>query len=161
MHHLYIDRKGDYNMNYSKIIRISGYEAITKKIDDLKKYTSEHVQEPPMQDADQLDGKEARLVMDYLFDLEKEYFSDIPLSTDIVKNFVYNIPKNVYNVFEEMMLKEATDIFNPMLMLYPFFMEDPENIVLFVDKINNMIGPDEMNFIESFKESEPDNEEET
>jgi hypothetical protein len=100
---------------------MDGYETILSMLKDLKtsNQTSSDVKTT-------LNEKQATRLMDSIFDFYERYFTDIPMGSTISKNFVWNIPTNVYKMTIDSLDKEYPDVLNPMLLFYPFLTIDNE-----------------------------------
>lgn len=116
-----------------------------------------------------LDDNEINEVLSYLLYLQEKYFKDLPLSSELCKQFMWNIPKNVYKSFKECMEYGEPDILNPMMSLYIFCVDEPRfSVGKFIDTLYNLIGPDELDLIEEkvneyneyFNDNEEDDDEE-
>lgn len=75
----------------------------------------------------ELNDEESNDVMDYIFYYKRKYFPTINLSGEIVKNFIYNIPHDVY-----LQHKDAVDygdeIMDPLILFIAFCTNDCESI---------------------------------
>jgi len=90
-----------------------------------------------------LNDKEINEVMSYLLFLQDEYFSDVPLDKELCKQFIWNIPRKVYDAFDRSRLLDEPDVLNPLFCLYIYCVEDPyRSISKFVDKLTDMICDD-------------------
>lgn len=95
-------------------------------IKELKKIMISNLVEAPVQDTE-LNIDESNDVMDYIFYYKKKYFPTINLSDEMVKNFIYNIPHDVY-----LQHKDAVDygdeIMDPLLLFIAFCTDDCQSI---------------------------------
>jgi hypothetical protein len=74
-----------------------------------------------------LNGKQAELVMEQVFDLKEKYFhDDVPLVNVFKKQFVWNIPSYIYKYMQDVVDKEEPDVLNPMLLFYVFLTDHPD-----------------------------------
>ncbi len=75
----------------------------------------------------ELNDEESNNVMDYILYYKNKYFPTIDLSQEIVKNFIYNIPHDVY-----LQHKNAVDygeeILDPLILFIAFCTNDCESI---------------------------------
>ena len=153
-------------MHYSQLIKVPNYldtgnhNPVSKvdsidsaKIDQLIKMFETYgvsSQAPPSLENSELNDDEIDKVLCYLLRLQSEYFNDVPLSRDLCKKFMWNIPRNVYNSFQKAIALDEPDILNPLMFFYIFCVDDPYFAMgKFVNIINNLIGPDEMELIEN------------
>ena len=83
-------------------------------IDKMYSLMSEHKKEnaPPEVEHTVLNDNEIADVLSYLLELQEKYFNDIPLSKDLCKQFMWNIPKEAYKAF-----REARDYGSMLLIL--------------------------------------------
>lgn len=71
-----------------------------------------------------LNDDEINEVMSTLLRFQNEYFQDIPLSEELTKKFVWNIPKNVFEA--HMTAAEyGNDVLDPLITFYALLTEDP------------------------------------
>ena len=71
-----------------------------------------------------LNDDEINEVMSTLLRFQDEYFQDIPISEELTKKFVWNIPKNVYEA--HMVAAEyGNDVLDPLITFYALLTEDP------------------------------------
>lgn len=71
-----------------------------------------------------LDDEEIDDIMSTLLSFEEKYFKEIPLSRDLDKKFVWNIPKIVYEAHQY--ANERDDnILDPLICIYALLTEDP------------------------------------
>lgn len=121
-------------MHYSKLIKVSsGTSTVpleTKDMVSLFKRLSEmtKIEAPADFDKTQLTDDEIDDVLSYLTKLHDEYFQDVPLLNTLVKQFIWNIPHRMYDVFKTA-IDYDEDIFNPILYLYIFCAEDPKDAI--------------------------------
>ena len=73
-----------------------------------------------------LNEKQAMRLMDSIFEFYETYFQQVPISSSISKNFVWNVPENVYRQTINCVDKGYDDILNPMLLFYAFLMDNDE-----------------------------------
>lgn len=73
-----------------------------------------------------LNEDEISEIMSYMLQLQTEYFSDIPLSKELSKKFMWNIPKEIYRQMRNNIDKDDPAILNPILYLYIFCTDYPE-----------------------------------
>lgn len=72
-----------------------------------------------------LTEKEASEVMNYIMYLNEKYFSDIPFSGEQFKQFVWNVPRRVYEGMMDSFDREDPDVLNPAMILYLAFTDEP------------------------------------
>ena len=87
-----------------------------------------------------LDDDEIDDIMSTLLSFEEKYFKEIPLSRDLDKKFVWNIPKIVYEAHQYAHERDE-DALDPLICLYALLTEDPLYTmgVYFDNLINNVI----------------------
>lgn len=64
-------------------------------------------------------------ILDFILSLNDKYFSDIDLSTNQCKQFVFNISVDMYKDMVDIIEKGLPDILNPMTFMYINFIEYP------------------------------------
>ena len=72
----------------------------------------------------QLSDDEVADIMTYLVNLQNTYFQDIPLASDQIKAFVFNVPSHVYDGMRDAIDREDPDVMNPIMMMYVAFIDD-------------------------------------
>lgn len=144
-----------YDNCETSIINDSNNKALsvdTEKIDKLITLleTNQPTTLPESVEKAELTDDEANEVLSYLLYLQTEYFSEIPLARELCKQFVWNMPREVYEAFSTNRTYEEPDVINPLIFLYILCTEDPYfSMGKYVNIIHNLIGPDEMNLIEN------------
>lgn len=118
-------------MNYAKLIRSTRHpmEIETKKpvtsdsdlIRLLMKELSERTEKIPTRlENTLLSDYEVNDMLTCALDFQKKYFSAIPLKKDLIKEFIYNIPKEVVMGIRHCNNHQTIpDILNPMMFVYP------------------------------------------
>jgi len=87
-----------------------------------------------------LGDREIEEVMTTLLKFEKEYFSDIPLSSELVKKFVWNLPMDVYDAHMSVLDYSSPDILDPLMCLYALLTEDPSYTMgVYMQKVKELI----------------------
>lgn len=64
-------------------------------------------------------------ILDFILSLNDKYFSDIDLSKNQCKQFVFNISVDMYKDMVDIIEKGLPDILNPMTFMYINFIEYP------------------------------------
>ena len=131
-------------MHFTKLIKTSVYsppavtpqpqpEQTSELVQLLRKLTNEkdivqtmpHVLEETI-----LSDDEVNDILTHLLDFNTKYFPNIPLSKDIVKQFLWNAPRDIVR---GMRYSEnhpgLPDILNPVMYLYPLLMKDPSDAI--------------------------------
>ena len=131
-------------MHFTKLIKTSAYsppavapqpqpEQTSELVQLLRKLTNEkdivqtmpHVLEETI-----LSDDEVNDILSHLLDFNAKYFPNIPLSKDIVKQFLWNAPRDI---IRGMRYSEnhpgLPDILNPVMYLYPLLMKDPSDAI--------------------------------
>lgn len=106
-------------------------DVVNEIISIMKEYANNSVVNIAPQNIENtvLNDDEIAKVLSYLLYLQKEYFGDIPLSKELCKQFVWNIPKNVYDAFDKSLIREEPDILNPLLFFYIFCVDEPREMI--------------------------------
>ena len=87
--------------------------------------TMPHVLEETILSDDEVDD-----ILGYLLEFEKKYFSDIPLAKDIVKQFLWNAPREIVRGMRYAQTHpDLPDILNPVMYLYPLLMKEPSDAI--------------------------------
>lgn len=131
-------------------------DAIRASIDESKNETIEALKEflkqpnvVQMSEAEEdtiLGDAEINEVMSTLLEFQEKYFADIPLSKDLVRKFVWNIPQNVFDAHME--VKDyGLDVLDPLICLYALLTEDPMYTMGVYMKILNEISNKDINYI--------------
>lgn len=77
--------------------------------------------EPPTQ----LNENQVNDILEYMEHLQDQYLSDLPISNDLSKPFVWNIPMTLYEDMCEALNNELPDILNPMFLFYITMLDYP------------------------------------
>ena len=94
---------------------------------------------PPEEENTNLSDDEIDDVMTTLLSFEEKYFKDIPLSRDLDKKFVWNIPRVVYEAHEYAHERDE-DALDPLICLYALLTEDPlYTMGVYFDRLMNEV----------------------
>ena len=99
---------------------MDGYETILSMLKDIK--SSNQTSEVKTS----LNEKQAMRLMDSVLEFYETYFNEVPISSSISKNFVWNVPEDVYRQTIDCVDKGYDDILNPMMLFYAFLMDTDE-----------------------------------
>lgn len=78
-------------------------------------------------------------IMTYMGELETKYFSDIPLAEELNMEFVWNIPRYIYDDMCTASNNHVPDVLNPMLPFYIYLTPCPgEAMATFIRKIMDL-----------------------
>lgn len=143
------------NMNKTKVVDKTEPVVTTdktinhmdEKLDEIfsmiKKNTQPIDAVPPNFDKFILNNDQISDVLSELINLQEKYFNDIPLRQDLVKQFMWNIPKEVYDAYRDYIDYERHEALNPLLYFYIFCTEDVAlTLPLFVKIINDIYEKD-------------------
>ena len=125
-------------MNYKKMLRRYAVPDVTIAVDPEPTHT--------------LSDDEVESIIGYFEYLQTEFFTDIPVSKDIDKSFIYNIPKDLYKFFEYQNVIEAPPTANPFIMLYGLCLKDIEQYPNFLERYLE-INAEEIDEFHTFIES--------
>jgi len=81
----------------------------------------ERCTEPPTQ----LNENQVNDILEYMEHLQNEYLSDIPISNELSKPFVWNIPITLYEDMCEAINNDLPDVLNPMFPFYIAMLDYP------------------------------------
>lgn len=97
-----------------------------------------------------LNREETCDVLTMLLDFQKKYFYTTPLTRDLSRAFVYNIPKPVYEAAKTAEVKGYPDCLNPLYWFFMTQLGDPEYMLpMFLISAINAIKDDDYNIIEN------------
>lgn len=108
-------------MNYRKMIKI--YD---------EKSSNELLNAPKCVEETNLNDDEINEVMSYLLHLSDTVFDGVPLNKNMCKQFVWNIPDRVYNLFRDANIYGLPHILNPINYLYIFCARDPVKAIQYI-----------------------------
>lgn len=106
----------------------------------------------PVLEETSLDDDETTEVLSYLLKLQDEYFgSSLPLADELCKKFVWNMPREVYELFKDSIDYDTPDALNIMTLFYAFCMKDltRTGMCKFISKLCSMIHEDDICYDES------------
>lgn len=159
-------------MHFSKLIKTPGVvitqppvkndttndnnsEAFEQILDILKQNQSSVVSTNNIEEDTNLDDEEINDVLSMLLEFQDKYFTDIPLSRDLCKKFMWNIPKNVYKAAVKAR-NYGYDFINPLILFYVFCVDEPDFAIgKFMHILLNALTDEDYAVIES-KASEYD-----
>lgn len=83
--------------------------------------------EPPVGFEDNaLNNDEIADVLEMIWEFHDKYFSETPLTEELSRIFMYNIPKNIYNAARTIRDHMEPDCLNPLYWFYLMNLADPE-----------------------------------
>ena len=95
-------------MNYKRVLRLGS--------------TVDEAVEPTFEGEDSyLTEEEVLYLMTELKRLQDSYFPDVPMSDSLkhAKQFLYNIPRNVFKLIRKIDDEDGEEILSPLFMIYP------------------------------------------
>lgn len=108
---------------------------------------SDKVEEAPVSVVDTiLNDQQINDILSYLLMLQEKYFSDIPLSSELCKQFMWNIPLDIYELFRDAIDYDRPDYLNPITLFYYFCTKDANDhfsFFKFITRINELMNDDE------------------
>ena len=158
-------------MHFSKLIKTPGVvitqppvkndttgdndKAFEQILDILKQNQNSVVSTNNVEEDTNLDDEEINDVLSMLLEFQDKYFTDIPLSRDLCKKFMWNIPKNVYKAAVKAR-NYGYDFINPLILFYVFCVDEPDFAIgKFMHILLNAMTDEDYSVIES-KASEYD-----
>lgn len=92
-----------------------------------------------------LDDEAINDVLSRLLDLQEKYFPDIPLSNELCKKFMWNIPRHVYEASKRVQLYGEPDVLDPIFFFYIFCVGELDTMTLgkFVCTVLNSVDEDD------------------
>ena len=158
-------------MHFSKLIKTPGVvitqppvkndttsdngKAFEQILDILKQNQNSVVSTNNVKEDTNLDDEEINDVLSMLLEFQDKYFTDIPLSRDLCKKFMWNIPKNVYKAAVKAR-NYGYDFINPLILFYVFCVDEPDFAIgKFMHILLNAMTDEDYSVIES-KASEYD-----
>ena len=124
-------------------------------MDILKQNQNSVVSTNNVEEDTNLDDEEINDVLSMLLEFQDKYFTDIPLSRDLCKKFMWNIPKNVYKAAVKAR-NYGYDFINPLILFYVFCVDEPDFAIgKFMHILLNAMTDEDYSVIES-KASEYD-----
>jgi len=94
-------------------------ENMMKIIDEMKKINSSYSDKTTS-----LTEDEVSEVLSMLLNFQEKYFSEIPLSDDLSKDFVWNLPRSIYNLAIKSTMTDQIDCLNPIFWFYVMCVPD-------------------------------------
>jgi hypothetical protein len=98
--------------------KLGDFKTIEEAITNLQEYYKKSANyKCPFSQADD----EVEYIMTRLKHLQEEYFLDLPLASSLkhAKKFLYNIPKNVFNLIKKVDEEQPDSLLSPLFMIYP------------------------------------------
>lgn len=105
-----------------------------------------------------LTEQEVNNVMERLLEYQEKYFQDIPLPPDLDKNFVWNVPKKVYNASMKNRLLDQPDCLDPLYWYYCMLLDEPEDMLpkFILSAVNVIMSDDDLSTLIEEKADEYD-----
>lgn len=98
-------------------------EAILEEMKNIAKSSQQQI--PKELESTELNDDQAADVLSTLLRYQKEYFPLIPLREDMIKSFIYNIPKEVYDSHTKRELYMMPDCLDPLFWFYICCVDEP------------------------------------
>jgi len=123
-----------------------------KKIMEMINDISNKNNEPPQgYDATSLKDNEIADVLTWLLEFRDKYFKEIPLAEVLQKSFVWNIPREVYEMAVKVTEYDYPDCLNPMFWFFIFCIDmDEYSISKFIILADNAMSDEDREMIEQF-----------
>lgn len=96
------------------------------EIMELIKNGHQNATAPDSIEHSQMDDNQAGEIMSTLLQYQDEYFSDVPLSKDLIQPFVWNLPPEIYNAHIDAKVLEYPVVMDPLFWFYIFCMANPK-----------------------------------
>ena len=152
-------------MHFSKLIKTPGVvitqppvknnttndnnEAFEQILDILKQNQNSVVSINNAEENTNLDDEEINDVLSMLLEFQDKYFNDLPLSKDLCKKFMWNIPKEVYKAAVKA-TNYGYDFLNPLILFYAFCVDEPDFAIgKFMHTMLNAITDEDYKVIEA------------
>lgn len=141
----YVPVKEETQSNSHPIEFTANLSELTNQIRDMSNKFSnfmeshEDVEPQTSETTTELSTEEVEEVMGAFESFQKKYFKDnILLTNEMVQNFIFNIPREVYNAHCE----AHNDILDPLILMYGLLTEDPAYTMgaylqILLNEINN------------------------
>lgn len=101
----------------------SSLKAILEEMKNIAKNTQQQI--PKEFESTELDDDQAAEVLSTLLRYQKDYFSMVPLREDMIKSFIYNIPKEVYASHAKREGYMMPDCLDPLFWFYVCCVDEP------------------------------------
>jgi hypothetical protein len=144
-------------------VKVNEIECIKNRLLSLEDLLKAREVEPPDYFENvSLTDDEISKVRTYLLYVWKTYFPDIPLSKTMRQQFIWNIPRPVYETFDYCQMSMYPDILNPMFWMFMNCVDlQPDVICSILTRSFDIITKDDIVFAHSvIDEWNPDNDEE-
>lgn len=124
---------------------------INNKIDELTNFMKSNIsmiKAPEDFEDTILNDNEINEVLSELLRIQNEVFPYMPMRQDLVKKFMWNIPREVYNAWKDYVDYDLPLATNPLLYFYLFCVDEPAcGIFYFVREIMASIDDDTHEYI--------------
>lgn len=95
----------------------------------LLNYISELETDIDKLSSSELTDDEISDIMSYMLMLHDKYFNDIPLKNELCKQFVWNIPRDIYEVHLKIQEYDYPDYLDPLMTFYMFIIDSPDTYI--------------------------------
>lgn len=140
-------------MHFSKLIKTTSYVPTVTKQEEiygdepefvrlLKQIANNQVTPMPHVLSEAiLTDNEVNDMLEYLLQFQSKYFSELPLEKDIIKQFLWNVPKPIISGMRYAQTHyDLPDILNPVMFMYPLMMEHPDQAIgLYWETLMNIL----------------------
>lgn len=151
-------------MHFSKLIKVPGVvitqppventvtsdnKAFEQILDILKQSQGSTVSINNVEETTNLNDEEINDVLSMLLEFQDKYFDGLPLSKNLCKKFMWNIPREIYKAADKAR-NYGYDFLNPLILFYAFCVDEPDFAIgKFMHVLLNAITDDDYRVIES------------
>ena len=120
-------------------------DKVNQLIQCMKELAEKDNSAPINFDSYSLDDNEITQVLTWLLNYQEKYFPDTPLSETLQQNFMWNIPREIYDAACTAEDYCYPDALNPIFWFYMFCLENPHDMIgQFITKAINSITDEDI-----------------
>lgn len=119
-------------------------DKVNQMMQIMKELAEKDNSAPPNFDSYALNDGEISQVLTWLLNFQEKYFPNTPLTETLHQDFMWNIPKEVYNAAYDAEMYGYPDALNPIYWFYMFCMDSPHDMIgeFILNAINSITDED-------------------
>lgn len=104
-------------------------DKVNQMMQIMKELSEKDNSAPANFDSYSLNDDEITQVLTWLLNYQEKYFPNTPLSETLHQDFMWNIPKEIYDAAYTAEMYGYPDVLNPIFWFYMFCMENPHDMI--------------------------------
>lgn len=119
-------------------------DKVNQMMQIMKELAAKDNSAPPNFDSYSLNDDQISQVLSWLLKFQEKYFPNTPLAETLHQDFMWNIPKEIYEAAYDAEMYGYPDMLNPIYWFYMFCMDSPHDMIgeFIMAAINNISDED-------------------